>query len=309
MRSIFNGGASRALLWLATCAAFGPAHAETSNFEKKVTVDPRGVVDISNVSGKIEVSAWDNAEVEVRGEIGAGVDKVDVTTDHGRTSIRVYVPNLSFRSGTADLRIRVPRESELNISGVSSEVVTTDVEGVVQVKTISGGVKADVYGRSVEIKTLSGNVVLRGRGKEPSGADIHISTISGNIRVDRAGGDLEATSVSGDMTIRLEPARNVRVRTTSGDLGFEGKLTKGASLDAETVSGDLTVRAVPASGMDYEVTTFSGDIRNCMGAEAERVSKYGPGSRLHGTRGNDGADEARVRLKTMSGDVELCDKS
>ncbi len=300
---------SLVVLLLGVCAATGLAHAEGTNFEKKVTVDPHGVVDISNVAGKIEVSAWDNPEVEVRGEIGPGVDKVDVTTDRGRTSIRVYVPNHTFRSASADLRIRVPRDSELDISGVSAEVVTSDVEGTLQVKTVSGDVKADVYGRSAEIKSVSGDVVLRGRGKGSGFSDVHISTISGNIRVDRTGGDLEATSVSGDITIRLEPSRNVRVRTTSGDLGFEGKLAKGASVDAETVSGDLTVRAVPESGMDYEVSTFSGDIRNCMGAEAERVSKYGPGRRLNGTRGNGGADEARVRLKTMSGDVELCDKS
>lgn len=301
---------SIAVFLLGICAAAATAHAQTTNFEKKVAVNPHGVVDISNVAGKIEVSAWDNPEVEVRGEIGPGVDKVDVTTDRGRTSIRVYVPNHTFRSASADLRIRVPRDSELDISGVSAEVVTTDVEGTVRVKTVSGDVKADVYGRSAEIKTVSGDVVLRGRGKGSNFSDIHISTISGNIRVDRTGGDLEATSVSGDMTIRLEPSRNVRVRTTSGDLGFEGKLAKGASVDAETVSGDLTVRAVPESGMDYEVSTFSGDIRNCMGAEAERVSKYGPGRRLNGAHGANGAaDEARVRLKTMSGDVELCDKS
>lgn len=297
------------VLLFGVCAATGLAHAEGTSFEKKIPVDPHGVVDISNVAGKIEVSAWDNPEVEVRGEIGPGVDKVDVTTERGRTSIRVYVPNHTFRSASADLRIRVPRDSELDISGVSAEVVTSDVEGTLQVKTVSGDVKADVYGRSAEIKTVSGDVVLRGRGRGSSFSDVHISTISGNIRVDRTGGDLEATSVSGDMTIRLEPSRNVRVRTTSGDLGFEGKLARGASVDAETVSGDLTVRAVPESGMDYEVSTFSGDIRNCMGAEAERVSKYGPGRRLNGTRGNGGADEARVRLKTMSGDVELCDKS
>jgi hypothetical protein len=46
-----------------------------------------------------------------------------------------------------------------------------------------------------------------------------------------------------------------------------------------------------------------------MGAEAERVSKYGPGRRLNGTRGTPGSAEAKIRLKTMSGDVELCDKT
>lgn len=297
------------LLLLGTCAAGGLAHADDSKFEKRLAVDSHGVVEISNVAGSLDITAWDNPEVYVRGDLGAGVDRVDVSTGRGRTTIKVIVPNHTFRSASADLHIRVPRASELDISAVSSEVTTTDVEGALQVKTVSGNVKADVYGRSAEIKTVSGDVVLRGRRNTPGTADIHIATISGNIRVDRAGGDLEATSVSGDMTLRLEPSRNVRVRTTSGDLGFEGRLAKGASVDAETVSGDLTVRAVPEGSLDYEVTTFSGDITNCMGGEAERVSKYGPGRRLNGTRGDGGPDGARVRLKTMSGDVELCDKS
>jgi len=96
----------------------------------------------------------------------------------------------------------------------------------------------------------------------------------------------------------------VRVRTTSGDLGFEGKLAKGASVDAETVSGDLTVRAVPESGMDYEVSTFSGDIRNCMGAEAEarqQVRSRPPFER--NPRQCWRQTRREFRLKTMSGDV------
>jgi len=223
---------------------------------------------------------------------------------------KVVVPNHSFRSISTTLRIRVPRDSELDISGVSADLSTSDVEGALQLKTVSGNVKADVFQKNTEIKTVSGDVVLRGRGKEAGAAGIHVSTISGNIRIDRAGGDVEATTVSGDMNVRLEhPAHNVRVRTTSGDLGFEGKLAQGAYLDAESVSGDLTVRAAPEGSLDYEVNTFSGDIRNCMGEEAERVSKYAPGRRLNGTRGKPGTGEAKVRLKTMSGDVELCDKS
>jgi DUF4097 and DUF4098 domain-containing protein YvlB len=96
------------------------------------------------------------------------------------------------------------------------------------------------------------------------------------------------------------------LRGTSGDLQFEGKLAKDGSVDAETVSGDVSIRGKPEGALDFEVNTFSGDINDCMGVEPVRVSKYGPGHRLAGTTGADGA---RIRVKTMSGDVELCDKS
>lgn len=299
---------TQAWLLIGACAVTGLAHAE--KFERRLAVEPHGTVEITNVAGRIEVSGWDNQEVEVHGDIGAGVEKVDVNTDHGHTTIKVRIPNYSFKSASADLVIRVPRDSELDVSGVSADISVADVEGELMAKTVSGHVKADTFGRDSEIKTVSGDVELRGKGKEGAGnsSETHISTISGSIRVDRVGGDVEATSVSGDINLKLEPARSIRLRSTSGNLGFEGKLMKGGSVDAESVSGKLTVRASHEGGLDYQVSTFSGDIRNCMGLEAERVSKYGPGQRLNGTRGN-GSEEARIRLKTMSGDVELCDKS
>ena len=294
----------RVVFVLSASLLTGLAHAE--KYEQRLPVQPHGMVEISNVAGRIDVQGWDKEEVEVRGEISEGIEKVDFATEHGHTIIKVRYPNHTFHSASADLRIRVPRDSELDISGVSSDVTVANVEGELMAKTVSGGVRADVFGRDAEIKTVSGDVALRGNDKGEG--EMHITTISGNIHVDRAGGDLEATTVSGDMTLKLGPSRSIRLRSTSGDIGFEGKLVKGGNIDAETVSGGLTVRASHEGGLDYQVNTFSGEITNCMGLNSERVSKYGPGRRLNGTRG-EGADEARIRLKTMSGDVELCDKS
>jgi DUF4097 and DUF4098 domain-containing protein YvlB len=296
----------RALL-LCGCLS-GLAHGADNNFQKTVPADPHGVVEINNIAGRIDVSAWDNPEVDVRAEMGGGVDRIEVTGDPNRVSVKVIVPNHTFRSGSTELHVRVPRQSELDVSAVSADVASSDVEGRLQIKTVSGNVKADVFDKTTEIKTVSGDLSLRGRTKGV-GAGIRVSSISGNIRIDRASGDLDATSVSGDLTVRLEPTHNVRVHTTSGDLGFEGRFPKGGYLEAETVSGDLTVHAATDEGMDYEVNTFSGDIHNCLGVESERVSKYGPGRRLIGTKGRSGSDNTRVRLKTMSGDVDLCDRS
>ena len=297
------------LLMLGTGAA-GLAHGMESRFQKSVAADPHGSVQITNVSGTIAVTGWDKPEVGVEADVGSGVERIDVDNSKGRVAVKVVIPNHSFSSSSANLRVHVPRGSDVDASGVSAEVSAEEVEGRLQLKTVSGNIRADVFQKNTEIKTVSGEVVLHGRGKEPGTEGIHVSTISGNIRVDRAGGDLEATTVSGDLTLRLDhPAHEVRVRTTSGDVGFEGKLTKGGYLEAQTVSGDLSVRAVPEGSLEYEVNTFSGEIHNCMGVDSERVSKYGPGRRLNGTQGTPGSDPARISLKSMSGDIELCDRS
>jgi DUF4097 and DUF4098 domain-containing protein YvlB len=271
-------------------------------FDREMPAEPRGTVEISNVAGKVEVSGWDRPEVSVHGDLEGGVDRVDIASDHGRTTITVRLPSYSFHGGGADLRVKIPRGSELDVSSVSADVTSSDVQGVQRLKTVSGGIKADIAQSDVEAKTVSGDVVLHGHGQP---AQLHVTTISGNVQVDHSAGGFEANTVSGDLSIQLDPARSVRVRTTSGDFSFQGKLLKGADFDAQTVSGEIKLHAGAEAGYEYEVLTFSGDVSNCFNVAAERTSQYGPGRRLSGTRGDGGG---HVRLKTMSGGVDVCDR-
>ena len=270
-------------------------------FERQVPAGARGVVDISNVSGTVVVTGWDRPEVSVRAELDEGVERVDVSTDHGRTSIKVILPHHSGHGGDADLHVQVPKDSELTVSAVSADVTTAGVTGVQRLNAVSGNVTAELAGSDLELKTVSGDVKLKGHGQP---ARLHMSTVSGDVHLEHGAGDLEAGTVSGTLVVSLDSARSVRTRTTSGDVHFEGKLAPGADFDATSVSGDLNVRASAEGGYAYEISTFSGDISNCFNATP---SEHGhmSGHTLQGTRG-DGA--GHVRLKTMSGDVQLCDR-
>jgi|SRR5579872_274714 len=294
----------RALLLLVAGACVTAVAQAGETFDRKVAADAHGTVEISNVAGRVEVTGWDRPEVEVHGELGPGAERIDVVSDKGRTTIRVVVPNHSFRSIATTLEVHVPKDSELDVSGVSADVTSIDVQGPLQLKSVSGDVRADAYQGNVEIKSVSGDVAVRGRGQN---ASLHLSTISGNIKADHVGGDLEATTISGELNFRLDTTHNVRIRSTSGDVGLENTVAKGGAVDVESVSGDFIVRAKPEAGLDYEVSTFSGDIKDCMDGEV-RMSHHGPGKRLTGSVGQN-ADGARIRLKTMSGDVELCSRS
>jgi DUF4097 and DUF4098 domain-containing protein YvlB len=292
---------SATLLVLIASAAASAADDRT--FDRVVPAQPRGVVELSNVSGKIEVSGWDRNEVGVHAALGSGVERVEVSSEGGRTSIKVLLPHSSGHGGEAELQVTVPKESEVDVSAVSADVTTTKVLGVQRLSTVSGDVSAEVAGADLELKTVSGDVRLKGHGQP---ARLHVSTVSGDVRLEHGAGDLEASTVNGTLTVSLDSARSVRARTTSGDLRFVGKLTRGAEFEATSVSGDLNVRASADGGFTYEVSSFSGDLSDCFSASPERASKYGPGTRLEGTRG-EGA--GHVRLKTMSGDVQLCDRS
>ena len=164
-----------AALVLASAAA--TVHAE--DFEKRVPAEASGVVEISNVSGIVEVSGWDKPEVDVRAQLDSDNTRVEVTSEGGRTRVRVVLPRHSDDDGEAQLQVRVPRASELEVSTVSADVNVRDVTGEQRVKTVSGNVKTDISAHDVEVKTVSGDLWLRGRSKD---ADVRVSTVSGTVR-------------------------------------------------------------------------------------------------------------------------------
>jgi DUF4097 and DUF4098 domain-containing protein YvlB len=296
---------SRSLFILAVplLAASAAAHASDvsdRDSDQTVAADPHGVVEVSNFGGRVEVSAWDQPQVSVHTFSSNDVTNVDVRTDHGRTTIKVRLHGF-FSGGDADLKIKIPKSSELDVTTVSADVISIGVLGAQRLKTVSGRIRADIAG-DVEAKTVSGDVTLRGAGKTE---ELHASSISGSIRLEHGAGDVEATTVSGVLDVELEPGRMIRARTTSGPMYIRGKLAKDADLDLQTVSGNIRLHAGAEGGLDYEASTFSGSIRNCFNAQTERTSQYGPGERLVGTLGKGGA---RAWLKTMSGGIDLCDR-
>ncbi len=75
-------------------------------------------------------------------------------------------------------------------------------------------------------------------------------------------------------------------------------------IESESVSGDVTLKFAAMPAAEFDVQTFSGDIKNCFGPKPME-SRYGPGSRLQFMNGE---GHAHVRINTKSGDVRLCVK-
>jgi DUF4097 and DUF4098 domain-containing protein YvlB len=291
-----------AAVLLAGAMVAAQAQEEEGSFEKTVPARANGEVEITNVSGTVQIAGWDRNEVEVRAELGDEVERVEVTEDGGNTRIRVIVPRRGGDDTDADLQVRVPHGSGLSVSTVSADITARGLTGEQRLKSVSGNVRSEIAARDIEVKTVSGDLWLRGKAQP---ASVRMSTVSGNVRLDGGAGVVEAVTTSGDFNLDVSAAKSVRVRTTSGSLDFRGKLLPDAELDAESVSGDLNVRAAAEKGYDFEISTFSGDIENCFNLDAVNTNRYGPGRRLTGKQGDGGA---RVRIQTMSGDVEVCDK-
>ena len=277
------------------------ALANESTVDRKVPADARGEVLISNVSGNVDVRGWDRTEVQVTGQLDEDVERVDVETSGSRTIIKVILPKGSHNGGDAMLEIQVPRASTVEVTAVSADVTSRGVVGTQRLKTVSGEITAEISGDDSEVRSVSGDITVKGSGKP---GVLRVSSVSGSLELTNGAGKLDVVTVSGDARVHMVDASEINARTTSGELELHAKLLRDAHVSAEGVSGDMSLDIGNPGGLTLEIESFSGDINGCLAGGVERVSKYGPGVRLN-THTGDGA--ARVRAKTLSGDIEVCD--
>jgi len=302
-RYLFHMAALVAYLALAVEAA----HA--GSFQQQVAAPPHGEVDISNISGTIAVSGWDRSAVSVTADLPSDTQRVKVTTGNGRTSVCViYNHSDSCNSpggfgeggGAVRLEVRIPRGSELDVSGVNADIRSNGISGTQRLHTVNGDIDAELGSGTDEVTSVSGAIVLRGSGQDGA---LHVTSVSGDLHVTNVAGELEARTVNGTLIAGLTTARLVRLNTTSGDIQLSGQLSRGGTVETESVSGDEQIRLDAPAGYAYEAKTFSGDIRNCFGQQSQR-SEFGPGDHLNGTRG---AGDGHVRMQSLSGNISLCD--
>lgn len=291
-------------LALGPTLALPPARAGTPIDESRpLAID--GTLGIENVKGRIEVRAWDRAEVRITGTLGEGAERLEIDGSSRAIEVRVRHPHRTgmFGGGRAAptiLLLQVPRRVDLDIDSVSA---TVDIEGLAagdwRIDSVSGDVRAVGAPREAAIETVSGRIDATLNSDE-----VAIATVSGDARLGgRLAGELEVETVSGDVRVAANPAarlRRVSGSAVSGAITLQAALAPGAQVDMESVSGDLTLRLPADTSAQVEASSFSGTLA-APGARVERP-EHGPGSQL---RAQLGAGQGEITLETFSGDARV----
>jgi len=137
------------------------------------------------------------------------------------------------------------------------------------------------------VQDVSGNVEVKGSGERSM---LTVTTVSGNARF-RTWPASEWQHGERQLHIAAGGTSRSRLRSTSGDIGLQGKLDADARIDFESISGNVRLDLQGPVGAEFEVSSFNGEIRNCFGPKAVRTSEYAPGTEL---RFREGAGTARV---------------
>ena len=284
-------------LTLGLLLLFPAMGAAESEIERIVTARPDGVVTITNVAGSVVVTGWDRNEVEVTGTLGRGVEELEIDSGGRSVDIEVQLVRRSRgRDGNADLEIRVPRGSDLDIEVVSAEVEILEVSGEVTVESVSGSV--DVEGRveELDVESVSGAIDI-----DADAATAVVESVSGSIRLKGAMREIEAGTVSGGIEIEAGEISRADLESTSGRIEISGSLAGGAEIEAESHSGSVELSLPPDTSARFDVETYSGRITNELGPPAQR-DRYGPSQELEFSTGG---GDARVEVTTFSGSVRL----
>lgn len=281
-----------------------PAAQAVQNIDRSLPTGATPSVEISNVQGRVTVTAWDQQVVKVTGTIENDQTEFEFSGDQRHVVIKVRPESgKSHRNhDEAILDIKVPAGASLDINTVSADIDVQGVRGEQRLEAVSGGVTTVAYSEQLDVRTISGDAVINGTGGK---ARVDVQSVSGGVTVRGVDGEVEAQSVSGNIELDLGTATRLSLETVSGNLKASLTLASDARLDAESVSGHVDVRfAKPVNG-EFEFETFSGNIENCFGPKAERKSKYAPGTELRFTQGSGGA---RVSVDTLSGTISICDQ-
>jgi DUF4097 and DUF4098 domain-containing protein YvlB len=238
------------VLGMALALAVAGGALAQQDIREEVAMAPGGTVEVSNVAGSVEITGWGQDRVEVTGTLGWGTERLDVRESGGDVIIEVVLPKGENKDieGT-DLRIRVPRGCDLEVSTVSAGIEVSDVEGAAELQSVSGHVAVTGALREAEVSTVSGMISLVNGGELRNG---EFTSVSGNIKVD-------------------------------------AKLSSSGRFSFETVSGNIKVLSAGGVDADWDIESFSGSIQNQIGPPAERTSKYAPGKELSFTSGRGGA--------------------
>jgi DUF4097 and DUF4098 domain-containing protein YvlB len=256
------------------------------------------IISINNIRGDVTLKGWEQADVEITGELDDLAEKLVFKVKGNHVIIEVQMPSRDVNWGDgSDLTIHVPVLSRVKFVGVSSDVSAKDIQGGLQLQTVSGDIFAHEIGSQLMVSTVSGEIEVDG-----STGRLRASAISGDLHIESAATDATFETVSGHQRLMLQHFDQASVRSVSGDVMLSGHLSDGGVLDITSVSGDIDVGLQSLLNATVKaVAGFGGAIDN--GWNDGEVDDSGPmGERLKTVVGDGSAE---VSLRGVSADITL----
>ena len=287
------------LATLAAAPVWAPANAATP-VDRRVDAMPNGTVEVHNVAGTVQIDGSDRREVHVTGTLADNVERLDVSSEGDRVVIRVVLEENSWHGGATSLTISAPRASALDVDTVSASIDVHGIEGEQRLASVSGRIDTEAFGDEMTVRSVSGAVNITGHDRS---AMTRAQAVSGHVRLTSVAGEVQAESVSGRVDVIANTLDRAQLSSISGSVSLRTGLTQDSRIESTTTSGDIALTFKGDAAAEYDLATFSGDIRNCFGPAPTPARLGGPQRQ---SRFKEGNSKARVHANTMSGSIAVC---
>ena len=219
---------------------------------RTVRLDRRDLKVDASVNGSIHVEAWDGSGIELVSIVQAGAPRaaearrlVDATRVETRGTVRAVAPDTDGRPNTyvsTSYRVRVPRDTDLDLTALNGSIAIAGVDGRVRLKTVNGSLRLSGLAGDVVGRTSNGSVAVELEGRAWEGTGLDLQTENGSVTItlpDAYSADLDASTKMGRIS--------ADGRVTSGATVTEGRWY-GGSIEGTIGRGGAPIRAVTTNG-------------------------------------------------------------
>ena len=257
-----------------------------------------GIVDLTQISGDIVVTAWDRGDARVR----AYAERGRIRSGFSSSSLSLEVETVRGRVGDSRIEVTVPVGVRVIARSRSGDVAVKGTKGAVDAKSTSGDVEVSNATDRVVIESLSGDV----RASDLAG-DIRAESTSGTIEIRGANGEIRAETTSGDVALLGVMSRSVTASTVSGEVDYEGTIDANGRYEFHSHSGDVRLEIPENSGAQFQIETFSGSLDTEFPLTLQPGQRSSSRPRRYEFKLGDGS--ARVTAESFSGDIVLVRRS
>jgi hypothetical protein len=250
---------------------FGEEQTEREELRQTVALRPGATVELADIDGPVQIDTADStsAEVVIR-SFSAGQNPRKLTFEQTANGFAVRgLPAKqrdrldSFDRTSHQVRLTLPRRTNLVLTNVTSSVRAGELDGTVKLTNVSGRVGLAQVAGGAELVNVSGAVTLT--VERLGGGGVTLSGVTGSVALRFLGGvnaDLQTSGVKGKVYVELP---NVAVQGEMAGADFRAKVgAGGAPVRVGDVTG--TVRLSPARTLAEMLTAL-----RAAGRSAERA--------------------------------------
>jgi len=200
-------------------------------YKKRMPAENIHLVALSNVNGRVDISSWDNNEIEIvaykkirassakrarelmdrlKIDLSETADGIDIETHMPRRSTSgdgffAWLLNMSGSNAQVRYEIKVPVKMDLDISSTNGSLTVSGCSGMLKLRTTNGKISGEEISGSVEAKTTNGAIEMEMFQVNPS-EELSLRTTNGSIRLylpEKINADLRAKTTNGSIRCEL----------------------------------------------------------------------------------------------------------